>query len=222
MYGAKPWGGFGANPMAKKFTAVREHTEGIFKGCLPYSEGIYEDVNKVMILGRVSGLITDEFEAYEKYAKLEFSPALAKDIAKLLKAEDDGLLRVRMDDEAEVPGTVSVRFGIYFVKYIDYAFELAKSIDARLDERTKSGWKWRIIYLRAAIDFELYHNNWYMTEESVRSMEELTKIYHAEKANYFVCPPTPESLRRNGVKVIGRIDESERKQSDTGEQGRNA
>ena len=36
------------------------------------------------------------------------------------------------------------------------ALALAKSIDARLDERAKNAWRWRILYIRAMVDQKRY------------------------------------------------------------------
>ena len=200
MYGAKPWGGFGANPYPKKLNMVRALSDGIYSGCLPYSEGIYEDINKAIILGQYSGISEDAFELVRLYAKMEFSEELADDIAKLVSYEEETLLRTRVNDELIRPDrSCPVRFPIHFTQMIHQTAALAEQVNSHLDERTQASWKWRILYLRALIDRDMYQNNWYISDQCVKYMNELVEIYHGQKANYWVSPPTPDALVRNGV-----------------------
>ena len=48
MWGRSPWGGYGANPMPGRFQRFWEEARGLLQGGMPYSEGIYEDLNKVL------------------------------------------------------------------------------------------------------------------------------------------------------------------------------
>lgn len=200
MYGAKPWGGFGANPYPKKLNMVHKLSEGVYSGCLPYSEGIYEDINKAIILGQYSGLSDDSFELVRLYAKMEFSEELAEDITKLVSYEEETLLRTRVNDEViRNDRLCPVRFPLHFPQMINPTGSLAERLNGLLDKTTQKSWKWRILYLRALIDRDMYHNNWYISEQCVEYMNQLVEIYHGENANYWVSPPTPEALVRNGV-----------------------
>ncbi|HEY0828450.1 MAG TPA: hypothetical protein VGE40_10175, partial [Bacilli bacterium] len=49
MWGLSPWGGYGANPLPKRFQALWNQVKHVVTGGFPYSEGIYEDINKVVI-----------------------------------------------------------------------------------------------------------------------------------------------------------------------------
>lgn len=55
MKGAVPWGGFGANPypaaIKEKFAKVTEFVDGGFA----YSEGIFDDINKAVVLALYAG-----------------------------------------------------------------------------------------------------------------------------------------------------------------------
>jgi hypothetical protein len=50
MWGRAPWGGFGANPLPSRFERLWKQTENKLAGGLPYSEGIYADINQVICL----------------------------------------------------------------------------------------------------------------------------------------------------------------------------
>ena len=69
------------------------------------------------------------------------------------------------------------------------AFELIKGADAKLDTRTKNSWRWRILYLRAALDAELKRTCGVRCEFSEMCMKELVEIYHAHNAEELVRPP---------------------------------
>ncbi len=51
MCGAKPWGGFGANPITLHIENLFRNCGDYYSGCFPYSEGIYEDINKWVCFG---------------------------------------------------------------------------------------------------------------------------------------------------------------------------
>ena len=48
MHYREPWGGTGANPMPTRFQSLWEPVKGIVSGGMPYSEGIFEDINQVI------------------------------------------------------------------------------------------------------------------------------------------------------------------------------
>ena len=47
MRGMSPWGGFGANPTPQYVSREWNARKDVLAGGWPYSEGIYEDMNKV-------------------------------------------------------------------------------------------------------------------------------------------------------------------------------
>ena len=50
MYAMIPWGGYGANPMPERIKRYWDKIAGRTAGAYPYSEGIYEDLNKIVAL----------------------------------------------------------------------------------------------------------------------------------------------------------------------------
>ena len=48
MHNTFPWGGFGATPLTAHSQGQWNAAKGISSGGLPYSEGIYEDLTKVV------------------------------------------------------------------------------------------------------------------------------------------------------------------------------
>ena len=50
MHGNAPWGGYGANPRPRHWREYWQRAAAVLIGGFPYSEGIYEDVNKFLML----------------------------------------------------------------------------------------------------------------------------------------------------------------------------
>jgi hypothetical protein len=48
MWGRTPWGGFGANPLPERFQQLWRPIEKLVSGGMPYSEGIFEDLNQAI------------------------------------------------------------------------------------------------------------------------------------------------------------------------------
>ncbi len=67
---------------------------------------------------------------------------------------------------------------------------LATEIDTHLPDYAKTSWRWRILYIRAAIDHVL-KNQGFQSDEARAALkpfcDELRRIYHAEHT--FIAPP---------------------------------
>ncbi|HOH51654.1 MAG TPA: sialidase family protein [Candidatus Hydrogenedentes bacterium] len=169
MWGRSPWGGYGANPLPARYEGLWRQTWGKLDGGMPYSEGIFEDMNKAVCFRFYWDRDALAEATLREYVSYEFSPAVA----------DDVLAAVRLLEEAwQERGPKSVE-----------AFELLKKADAALPQWAREGWRWRILYLRGLIDSELARNGGKMEGDTLRAaFNELTDIYHAADALPSVRP----------------------------------
>jgi hypothetical protein len=63
-------------------------------------------------------------------------------------------------------------------------------VDAAMTQSARSTWRWRIVYLRALIDMELFERKGKLEGVTLKSaFEELTRIYHAESAHSMPIKP---------------------------------
>ncbi len=70
------------------------------------------------------------------------------------------------------------------------AFDLVKEAELKLTPPTQQSWRWRILYLRALIDSELYKRNGKPEGEVLKNaFNELTEIYHAQNAHSMPIHP---------------------------------
>jgi hypothetical protein len=174
MYGQNPWGGYGANPHPARLQQRWNETKKKLSGGFPYSEGIYEDINKVICARLWWDPDRPAIETVKDYAAAEFSPDVADDVATVVNIFERNHERNQVGESAVE------------------AARLVEAIDARLPPQVRSSWRWRLFCIRAAIDQEIYRNSLGQGRDEVfrQACEELTKISHAENA-WSLMRPVP-------------------------------
>ena len=177
----------------------------LYCGALPYSEGIYEDINKAMMLAFYAGRLDNAADVLREYTRFEFclDGEYVEDFVKMVFAMEHTLRR-HAADETGAPfrwqdnaiAYEKLRIVIDQPEDAPEIERLAAKIDAKLPETIRSGWRWQILRLRAAIDAELAGHDMYFTDRFEDCMERLTKIYHAEEAFHSVTPLTRAAVSR--------------------------
>jgi len=169
MWGRNPWGSFGANPLPGRYETLWKQTNGKVSGGMPYSEGIYEDMNKTICFQFYWNRDTPAEDTLREYVAYEFNPGVVEDV---LKA-------VHLLEEAWVErGPKSLE-----------AFNLLKKVDGELPSWARESWRWRILYLRGLIDSQLVINGNKMEGQILKdALNELTTLYHAQNAFSYTKP----------------------------------
>ena len=174
MYGATPWGGYGANPMPAHILEQWTDAGRKLSGGMPYSEGIFEDINKAITLqlfrnGR------DPYETVREYLRYECRMAeenLDKGV-QLIRALEQGLCRNAFSFQH---AKKEVQLHDPFVAL--QAEALAAELNEALSEAHRENVKWKQIVLRTQIDAELVRNQNRITEKALDLFEILDKLYH--------------------------------------------
>jgi hypothetical protein len=183
MYQCVPWGGFGSNPLPKYVQSLWDVAKSKLAGGFPYSEGLYEDVNKVM----VSQLYWDPDKSTEQtmreYIAFYFSPSVVDNVSCAMNILERNLQRSRTDN-----GGVTM-IHLKNTEGSEEAYRLIGEADAQLPARVRLSWRWKVVYLRAQIDFELVKHKFRVSQKCLTAFKELTKIYHAENTGDFLSPP---------------------------------
>ncbi|MBR7181465.1 MAG: hypothetical protein IKD28_01615, partial [Clostridia bacterium] len=143
MWGLAPWGGFGANPLPERFQRIWDSSKHLLSGGMPYSEGIYEDVLKVQCGGYYWHPDRHYRDILAEYISYEYSAEVVEDCLELMRLIEINHTHIGEDEMPDMA-------------VANKALALAKSIDARLDERAKKAWRWRILYIRAVVDQKRY------------------------------------------------------------------
>lgn len=198
MYGAYPWGGFGANPVPAHHQKLWNEQKDLLAGGFLYSEGIFEDLNKVLYAqfywqkDRSAESIMDEYIAYE------FSPVVVAPVRKALEILETNLPRKAENLDKGVP-----RFVLEHPSGTAEALRLLVQAEQQLSPRGRRSWRWRILYLRALVDDELVRNDFRVSARCEQALQELTNIYYAQNAIMAVSPVSKEAITRHRA-AVGR------------------
>jgi hypothetical protein len=172
MWGQDPWGGYGANSLPNRFQRLWNETENKLSGGFPYSEGIYEDINKVICSQLYWDGKRTTTDILREYIAYEFSPLVVEPVANAIDIFESNHFRENINPSA-----------------ID-ALHLVENAEKKLTPQVRKSWRWRIIYLRAIIDKELYKTKGKLEGETLRNaFNELTAIYHAEHGHSMPIHP---------------------------------
>jgi hypothetical protein len=172
MWGQDPWGGYGANPIPGRLQKRWGETKKKLSGGFPYSEGIYEDLNKVLCTRLYWEPDRPAIETVSDYAAFEFSPDVADDVTKVVKLFEENHVRKEISQTAVT------------------ACQMIERAGARLTPQARNAWRWRLFCIRAAIDQEMYRNTQGQGREKVfrEAYGELMKISHAENTMPMLRP----------------------------------
>ena len=214
MYGMYPWGGFGANPLPHRFQELWGNVCNLVCGARLYSEGFFEDFNKVLYSRFLWNGNNDIDEAMEEYFRYECGCEDPKELIEaIFLLEKNHAPMWFATSFAEVYGVENYIAlpegwdGYYSPFKIDKetanaALDICNSVMKKLPEWGTKAWRWRIIYLRVQIDAELHNNDGMPTPLCEAAFDELTKLYHAENSEIKVAPPTREALATDRTSVI--------------------
>ena len=196
MWGMYPWGGLGANPLPGRFQRLWDQAGGRLAGGFPYSEGIFEDINKAIVSQFYWDPARSAAETVREYVAFEYSPDVVDDVARAVEILEANHRHAHWGPDlwaarGQVAGDMNDAGSAE-------AMALMESADARLPTRARSAWRWRILYLRALIDRERYAHRNVPTDRCNEAMEELVRIYHAGRAETHCAPPAKTILRRRG------------------------
>jgi len=175
MYRMNPWGCHGANPLPDFCSRLAGKLKGITVGGWPYSEGIYEDLNKFYWARYYWDPDVDTEDVLREYAAHYLSPDAADDAVRMFHLMEKTHARNGWQ-VANLEGA-------------DEEWRLARSIDGKLAAWARASWRWRILYIRAAIDGILAAEG--LSTEAIEKLrplcDELGAIYHA--SGTFIGPP---------------------------------
>ncbi len=192
MFANWPWGGYGANPYPARLQRYWDEAGHLLSGGFPYSEGIYEDLNKVLCAGLYWDPARPVAETLHSYLAYEFGAEHADDLAVAARAMENALPH-HLDYRADPP-----RVHITDMDEAALAWEIVSGVDAALPARVRAGWRWRVLYNRALVDAELAASAGVLTDACYAAAAELAHIYHAgrEGIEGSVAPPTREMVTR--------------------------
>ena len=190
MWGNGPWGGVGANPLPGRFQRLWDQVKHVVEGGFPYSEGIYEDMNKAVVAQFYWDRKRPARATLEEYIAYEFGGGVTEDVLAAV-------------DILEASAGASYRKQPVDSKQVLRAAELADAVDARLPEWGRRSWRWEILHLRALLDRERFAGGGLETPAAEAALTRLIQIYHAQMEtddpyHHRVRPPLKQAVSRRG------------------------
>ena len=192
MFGRNPWSGWGANPLPSRFEGLWTQTEGKVVGGMPYSEGIYEDMNAVIAYSHYWS-DRDSNATIREYIEFEFSrvPAHVDAVVTAISLlERTWVLpaATRPPDPDQLP-----TYGYNYTTMLPWkrrAYELLESVDRELTLKARTAWRWRMLMLRAQIDWTLSSNGGVMgVPQLCAAFDELRALQFSSGASpVLACP----------------------------------
>jgi hypothetical protein len=143
MWMLYPWGGYGANPLPARFHQIWNSAKTILDGGIPYSEGMYEDLSKIQFACYYWDPDRSMEDILSEYIGYEISDRVTEDVIRMIALIEKNHTLVADHCPPDKEGAIECG-------------TLARSIDARLSDREKRAWRWRILYIRAILDEKRY------------------------------------------------------------------
>lgn len=168
MWGNWPWGGYGAHPLPSRFQRLWDQVKHVVTGGFPYSEGIYEDVSKAIVVQFYWDRDRSARATLEEYIAYEFSPEVTPDVLAVI----DILEAVAAGTKCPVQPVPA--------EEIRRAHRLAEAVNDRLPARARANWRWEILYLRTVLDRERFAGGGLETPAAEAAMTRLIEIYHCQ------------------------------------------
>lgn len=188
MWGNWPWGGFGANPLPTRFQRLWDQVKRVVEGGFPYSEGIYEDLNKAVVVQFYWKREQTARATLEEYIAYEFGAGVAENVLTVI-------------DILEVNAGLSYQKKPVDPAEAQRAYDVCESVHARLPEWAKRNWRWEILHLRAVLDRARFGGGGLDTPEAEAAMARLIEIYHCQMEtddpyHHRVRPPLKNAVTR--------------------------
>ncbi|MBO5009905.1 MAG: hypothetical protein J6D20_04315 [Clostridia bacterium] len=206
MYKCRPWGGYGASPLPSHFEKIFNDTKSLYSGALPYSEGIFEDINKALMFAFYSGEYSNSRDVITEYGAYEFalSGDRLNDFVEMIYLMETSHVHYPFDEDwNKVVATEysDVRLIIDNPENVEKVKLLCDNLHATLPELIKNSQRWQLIRLRALIDYELFSCDMHISETCEGYMQTLCNIYHTENGRRMVSPPTRMAMHRELMRI---------------------
>ncbi len=190
MWGNWPWGGFGANPLPARFQRLWDQVKHVVEGGFPYSEGIYEDINKAIVVQFYWNREQSARTTLEAYIAYEFGSGVSEDVLAII-------------------GILETTAGRSYTKQpvdadeVRRARQLADAVNARLPDWARQNWRWEILNLRTVLDHERFAGDGLETPAAEAAMRRLIDLYHCQMEtddpyHHRVRPPLRGTSSRSG------------------------
>ena len=154
MWGLHPWGGYGANPLPDRFEMLWHQVKDAVSGGIAYSEGIFDDVNKIVVSQFYWDRDTTADATMREYIGYEYAPFVYDEVRHAIRLIERNQDITKHGVQGKFANTRAS------LEDAQTACDLLHEADAKLDAWAKASWRWRILVLRAELDLLRYTRAW--------------------------------------------------------------
>lgn len=197
MYNTFPWGGFGATPLPNHLKNQWQKVQNKLTGGFPYSEGIFDDMSKVVYTQLYWNPQLSTNEILKEYISYEYASEAVVDVLNVVATLEQNHHMRWWPGELEGVKLTMDWFPSKGEKLqadpgAEDAYTTVKQVDAKLPEWSRKSWRWRMVLIRTMLDAELKANGGIPNKACIIGFQELMKIYHTStKTDPVVKPPIP-------------------------------
>jgi len=190
MWGNWPWGGFGAHPLPGRVQRLWNQVKHLVKGGFPYSEGIYEDMNKAVVAQFYWNRDQSAQATLKEYISYEFGSGVTEEVLAIIETFENTASAAYLKQPVDVEA-------------VRRAYDTAEALQNRLPEWAKNNWRWEILRLRALLDHERFVNQGLNSPAAEKALLRLIKLYHCQLEtddpyHHRVRPPLSRAVSRRG------------------------
>lgn len=197
-----PWGGYGANPSPARLQGEFDRNP-VIAGMRPYSEGIYEDMNKVVALGLLGDPSKTALDVVGDYAARYFGEGTREPVREAAVLLEENMWREGNGVQGESSHSAYSLKGIdpakpwsvvHNCRNLDgakarRALELLDAAERTMDAERRASWRWRLLRTRAELDCALSRGA--SPEDLEPLFDELARMYHVTKeTRSYLVPPS--------------------------------
>ncbi|MDO4587382.1 MAG: hypothetical protein Q4C95_08800 [Planctomycetia bacterium] len=208
MYAMSPWGGFGANLQCNRLIRVWNSAKTFLSGGFPYSEGIYEDINKFICIQLYWSPDRSLDSILKEYVQANFGLLCEDDLkcvlAAIMQLETQmahSVNQQKLQIAKNLLQESNLSFSVdgnnpYPEVYklgsdpsnMGEPLKLLANVSERLPETVRKSWRWQVLWCRAVLDDELIKSGGRPTETSENCLKILSEIYHDNQVPDDVVP----------------------------------
>jgi hypothetical protein len=167
MLTGSPWGGFGSNPVPEFIQRQWNYSKDYIIGGIPYSEGIYEDINKILWAQLCWSPEKSVINILSEYVSYEFSREYTAEITAAIASLEPARKHNGLKMVNDFSGSVKVWNELSYY-------------DRCLGWHARNSWRWKQTLLRSKIDAELAISNGKPNPELGRAYDELFRLYYLD------------------------------------------
>ena len=167
MWGNSPWGGMGALPQPARFQRLWDQVKHVVSGGFPYSEGIYEDLSKAVVVQFYWNRNQSARDTLKEYIAYEYGEGVTEEVLAII-------------DLVEITAANTYRKQPVDVDAVQRASQLAEAVHAKMPDWARKNWRWEILHLRTVLDRERFAGDGLATPAAEAAMLRLIEIYHCQ------------------------------------------